>query len=239
MISGEKIEFKKWVQEQIKSNLIPTFQLKGFKKGRTNCYIRERNEIVQFVTFHLKQEKVRVWGGSSPVYFPLDGGAYKPFLCDSWLSSSGIAVPPREHTLTPDAEKKWEEAERLIKESILPQLDQINDLENLMTQDNFSVPDSGTWKGIKWYAEGVFECLSKDFDNGMERLRAAQGCKVEYLEFLKNIGMSFGERGDQMSVIYSYIDKFCNAVTCDNYTKEMFLEVYNEVCNDSRKWFKL
>ena len=71
MISGEKIEFKKWVQEQIKSNLIPTFQLKGFKKGRTNCYIRERNEIVQFVTFHLKQEKVRVWGGSSPVYFPL------------------------------------------------------------------------------------------------------------------------------------------------------------------------
>lgn len=54
------IEFKPWIQTQIKNNILPILRANGYKKGRTNCYIRERNDTVQFIRFILKSESVTV-----------------------------------------------------------------------------------------------------------------------------------------------------------------------------------
>lgn len=47
----ENIKFKKWIQTHVKKNIAPTLADKGFKKGRTNCFVREREGTVQFLQF--------------------------------------------------------------------------------------------------------------------------------------------------------------------------------------------
>lgn len=241
------IEFKPWIQTQIKNNILPILRVNGYKRGRTDCYIRERNDTAQFIRFVLKSESVTVWLEESPIYFPLDGGSYIGEVLrqeESWIYTSGVrAKLIHDHGLkcivTDEVVQKWDAAEKIITESMIPLFEQFSSLEKLMTRANFVIPDNDVWRGIKWYAEGVYECLSNRYDDGMEKLRKAQKCKSAYIEFLKRIGCGFGGKGDQLSVIYTYIDWFCDAVSDAFYDQNAFMDVYRKVCTDSRKWYKV
>jgi len=134
---------------------------------------------------------------------------------------------------------KWGELERAIKNSILIQFDKLSDLDDLMATASYDVPDNDNWNGVKWYAQGVYECLSGHFEKGIERLKEAQNCKKGYLDYLKDIGCCFDTKKDAVSAIFSYIDLFCNAISSDDFAKETFWEIYENVCLQSKQWYNL
>lgn len=241
------IEFKPWIAAQIKNNIFPVLRTKGYKKGRTNCYIREINDTVQFIRFVLKAESVTVWLEASPIYFPLDGGSYIGEILrqeETWIYTSGVRGRlihnhGLKYIITDEIVQKWGAAEGIITGSMLPLLEQIDNLEKLMACANFVIPDNDMWRGIKWYAEGVYECLVNRHDSGIAKLRKARKCKSAYVGYLKQIGRSFGGKGDQLSVIYTYVDWFCDAVSDDAYDEDKFMDIYQKVCADARKWYKV
>ena len=241
----ESTEFKKWIQTQIKINLIPVLDDRGFKKSCANFFVRERDGIVQFLRFELKQSKVKISGGTSPIYFPLQSLPYHGFdLSDaeSRLFANGISVLPSVQgvpMITSEAMSKWSELEATIKNSILVQFDNLSDLDDLMAIASYDVPDNDNWNGVKWYAQGVYECLSGRFEKGVGKLKEAQNCKKGYLDYLKDVGCAFDAKKDVASAIFSYIDLFCNAMSCDDFAKATFWEVYESVCLQSKKWYKL
>ena len=241
----ENMEFKKWVQTQIKISLVPIFNCNGFKKGRTNCFVRERTNIVQFLKFEIKQFKVRLYGGISPIYFPLQALPYYRFKLsanESHLCANGINVPILIHSkpiVTPETISQWAELESIILDSIFPQFDEISNLNELMSASDYDVPDNDVWNGIKWYAQGVYKCLSGDFKEGVEQLKEAYLCKQGYLKYVKDTGCTFDPQKDQLAAIFYYIDLLHKAMLSNCFSKESFLDVYECICSDSKKWYKL
>lgn len=245
--ADEFIEFKPWVQQQIKDKLLPIFRANGYKKGRTNCYIRERNGIVQFIQFRLKAEGITVWPGMSPVYFPLDGGSYVGEILpqeESWIYTSGIRARllrknGLKFAVTDEVIQKWDLAEKIIIKSIIPRFEKLQNLDELMVHASFVIHDNDIWRGIKWYVEGVYTCLLGNFCAGREMLRGAQKCKNAYIEHLRKIGSEFGRKGDQVAAIYGYIDLFCNALDDSDHDQDIFMNTYLQVCQDSKSWYKV
>lgn len=241
----ENIEFKKWVQTQIKTNLLPVFSNNGFKKGRTNCFVRERTNIVQFLQFEVKQYMVRLYGGTSPIYFPLQSLPYCGFQLssdESLLCRNGIYVPipvQGKSMVTYEAITQWIVLESIILDSILPQFDKISNLEELMESSSYDVPHNDTWNGVKWYTQGVYQCLSGDFQKGVEQLKKAHDCKQGYLKYLKDVGCMFEPQKDQMAAIFHYIDLLYSAISSNCFNKKSFLDMYEDICSDVRKWYKL
>lgn len=241
----ENVEFKKWIQVQIKNNLIPILNDSDFKKSRANFFVREKDGVVQFLQFELKQSKVKVNGGISPIYFPLQSLPYHGFdlsPAESRLCAMGISVSPSVEgmpVITSEAMAKWKELEEIVRNPILAQFEKISSLDSLMAIASYNVPDNDNWNGVKWYAQGVYECLSGNFQKGIEQLRAAQRCKIGYLDYLKEVGCVFDAKKDAVDAIFSYIDLFCCSISNTNPSKDVFLEVYKDVCQQSKQWYKL
>jgi len=141
--------------------------------------------------------------------------------------------------ITSEAISKWAELEETIKNSILVQFDKLSNLDDLMAIASYDVPDNDNWNGVKWYAQGVYECLSGRFEKGIEKLKEAQNCKQGYLDYLKDVDCVFDTKKDAVSAIFSYIDLFCNAVSYDDFAQVTFWEVYKSVCLQSKQWYKL
>lgn len=61
--------FKEWIRDQIKTNVSPFLFEQGFQKGRATSYVRERNEIIQMVSFEFRVDEVFLEAGIFPVFF--------------------------------------------------------------------------------------------------------------------------------------------------------------------------
>lgn len=242
--------FKKWIHNQIKIDISPVLWEHGYKRGRANSYVRERNGIVQSIEFYFDEAEVHLSGGIDPIYFPFGMGHCMPFDAGKFqrnvingISAQSVFTEDGWFWGTePETIHEWKILEMIIKEIIVPQFDAVQSLEELMLAAPRSIrdkPPSETWKGIFLYIDAIYDCLTADFNFGMEELRQAQECKKYYLNILEMSGDRYGKKGDYFSVIYDIIDEFCNTVTGENCNKETFLTVYEKVCNQARKWFKV
>ena len=234
----ERMEFKKWVQSRIKADLLPTLRERGFRKGRAGWYIRERGGVVQFLRFSLKASQVSLSGGSSPVFFPFATLPYHGLALsggDAMLCQNGIRVPvpvSGPPLVTPEAAEKWDRLAALIRERLLPELDQIHSLEELMSFP-FLVPDNDNWNVLRWYVQGVYRCLSGDIPGGLSLLERARGCKRGYLDYLESIDCSFSPKDDQTAAIFDSIDLLLAA------GEEGFSSAFVQICGEARAWYKV
>lgn len=238
----ESIEFKKWVQTQIQTDLAPIFRKEKLKKGRTNCYVREQNNMLQIIQFVIRQHNVKLIGGISPIFYPLTILPYYGFdllSSEKHLCQSGIYVPlpiTGVPAVTPAAMEKWEEMRRIIVDKILDQFNQVSDLDELMEIAQYDVPDRAPWNGVKWYVRGVHQCRFGDFSQGVEWLKKAQSYKSDYLALLEDGILDINR--DQFALVFHYIDLLCDAVT-DDPDNTKFLSVYEMICENTRKQYKL
>ncbi len=249
----KSVPFKEWIRERIKSDINPILYKKGFKKGKATSYVRECNEIIQMITFQFRQDEVCLEARISPVYFPSDYG------CISVISDKDFPISRNriiaQNIYTQDnigksnwfwgtrsrTAQEWQEFEDIINKIILPQFDIIQNLDELMKssmREKYNEQPNEMWKGIFLYVDAVYDCLVGDFDIGMQKLKIAQGCKQAYLNYLASIGKKYGKSKDNFYRIYFIIDEFCKAVAEENY-KDTFLSVYEKVCDETKKWFKV
>lgn len=241
----EDIEFKKWVQTQIKTNLVPFLKNSGFKKCSINYFARERNNIVQYLRFEIKRSKVRLYGGICPIYFPFQVLPYCGFqlpAAERQLCANGIYVPipvQGAPSVTAEAVSQWSALESIIQKSIIPQFDKISNLDELMAASPYDVPDNDVWNGVKWYAQGVYQCLSGEFQTGIKQLTAAYHCKQGFLKYLEDIGRQFEPQKVQLDAIFSYIELLYCTISSKGFNRERFLTVYAEIVSESKKWYKL
>lgn len=243
----ESTEFKKWIQAQIRTELLPVFRREKMKKGRANCYIREQNNTIQFIQFDIKQYKVTLKGGISPIFYPPNVIPYYGFEILPYernLCSNGIYVPiptTGAPVVTPEAIEKWKEIKRIINEKILYQFNQISNLDSLMTIAQYDVPDRSNWNGVKWYVQGVYQCRFGDFFQGVELLKKARSCKSGYLAYLESVDCTFDINRDQFALVFHYIDLLYRAVIGqpEKAAFAAFLSVYEMICENSRKQYKL
>lgn len=243
----ENMEFKKWLQERIRTVLQPVFKEYGLKKGRTNCYIREKNNMVQYIRFEIRQYKAGVDGGFSPIFYPLYEMPYLGFKIPDHMELfywDGIRISPPVYgvpLITPEAMAKWEKMEKIVIDIILHQFDEMPDLDELMAIAKFGVPDNDVWNGVRWYTQGVYQCRFGDFFHGVDLLKKAQGCKSGFMTHLKNMGYTFDIKNDRIALTFHYVDLLCDAVDgvaeADAYSA--FLSVYEEICEDMRKLYKV
>ncbi len=250
----KSVPFKEWIREQIKMNINPILYKKGFKKGRATSYVRECNEIIQMITFRFRQDEVWLEAGINPIYFPSD------YSCMWVISEEDFPISRNriiaQNIYTEDnigksswfwgtrsrTAQEWQEFEDIINRVILPQFDIVQSLDEFMKspmREKYNEYPSKMWKGIFLYIDAVYDCLIGDFDIGMQKLKKAQGCKRSYLDYLAKMEKEYAKNKDDFYRIYSIIDEFCKVVAGENYNKDTFLSVYESVCDETKKWFKV
>lgn len=243
------VPFKNWIREQIKTNVAPILHKQGLKKGRATSYVKECNEILQVVTFIFQEDEVCLEAEVHPIYCPaLFGGT-------SVLSNETVQVLMAQNIYMeddsgksswfwgtcPETAQEWQELENTINRIVLPRFEKVQNLDEFMKLPMHDKPDeqpNDIWKGIFLYIDAIYDCLAGDFDIGMKKLREAQACKQEYLNYLANEGKEYGKNKDDFYTIYAIIDDFCDTVTGEKYNKETFLSIYERVCEETRKFFK-
>lgn len=248
------VPFKKWIREQIKTNVVPILHKQGFKKGKATSYVRECNGIIQMVIFRFREDEVCLEAEIFPVYFPSEYGCLSVIVDEYFPVSRNAIMAQSIYTeddfgqsswfwgTRPRTAHEWKEVENVIKRTVLPRFDAVQSLDELMKSPMRIKCDeqpNDIWKGIFLYIDAIYDCLTGDFDTGMQELRAAQDCKQAYLGHLASLGKEYGKYKDDFYPIYTVIDDFCNTVKGENYNKETFLAVYERVCDEARKWFKV
>lgn len=251
-----ELEFKKAIQDRIKTNLIPIFRSYGLKKGRANHYVRHRNGVFQYIWINLKEHSVSIYASMSPIYYPiLDGIAVLSLSSDNALNTleDGVLSKITQYTKnTPTTVPRyqfgdiqhvqWKNCEKIIIEEVLPSLDKIQTLDELMASSlnpGFTKPPPNSWQGITLYVEGIHCCLSGNFDSGIRKLKDAQSFKQEYVDHCALSGMKFGEKRDYLALVFIFVDRVCDGIAGDVKNKEeVFKVIYTQICEETKKIHK-
>ena len=89
--------------------------------------------------------------------------------------------------------------ENVINGIVLPQFGAVQSLDELMkspTRIRYNEQPNKIWKGLFLYVDAVYDCLTRDFDTGMQELKTAQACKRSYLGHLASLGKEYGKSKD-------------------------------------------
>ena len=63
-------DFKKEMNKRVREDIRPILKKNGFKMRKPKKYIRERNGLLQEISFEIHQSKLRTWSNFMPLYMP-------------------------------------------------------------------------------------------------------------------------------------------------------------------------
>ena len=81
LITDEQYDFKRAMQAHINKDFAPLLVNNGFTAYKKNRYVRERNQIIQIISFRLEKDRVKVHATFLPV-----------FICEDTYSEYGIEL---------------------------------------------------------------------------------------------------------------------------------------------------
>ena len=248
----ENYNFKKAMQILINNNMQPILVKNNFKKIKKNYFVREKEDLVQIISFSINKYNLYAYAYLLPIYMPCD------YICDYGVeltgTSGGRLLSGKYFTTFYESEKKNLEIQfrnyqnmhkpnfnklvNNIVEGVLPEMNRINSLGKLI---NLIENDTETMFGnqygkrrkknnVDYFMFAVYKCLSGEYFEGKKRLllmkqQLETSGELEY-ELERNI--------------YRYIECLLPALEeINNETPNIFSVKYNVICSEMRKKYKL
>ena len=230
----EQYDFKKAMQFNVDNRFAHLLKNNGFIKYKKNKYVREKNQIVQIVSFQVGKDRMKVFAMFIPIYVTTDNCLeYGIELTGSngygLLNGKYFTTVYEPELLNREIQyKNYCELHKLslqkiysaLEEGIIPEMDAVDSLDKfimrLHNQDSWffgSTVLPGRNKNMMYeYVMGVYKCLNNDFDNGMNILNRIQAIDCIWWEILKKY---------------------------ETKSVDDFMEKYHENCDEMRRFYKL
>lgn len=248
----DNYSFKKAMQLLINDKIKPILTDNHFKKYKKNCFVREKNGIAQIIRFMAGTYNLFAYAYFLPIYVPCD------YICDYGIELTGTSgcnlLSGKYFTTIYEPEKKNLEIQfnnyinehkpnfdKLVSnftEGVLPEMNRIDSLEKLLSiLENDSETIFGNQYGknrkknnVDFFTFAVYKCLRSNYSEGKEQLLSMK----QQLE-------SSGELEYELEQnIYRYISLLLPALESpNNETPHHFNAVYDTICTEMRKKYKL
>lgn len=236
----------------IKENVIPILLKNNFIQYKKNCFVREKNGIVQIIRFFLDKYNLYAYAYFLPIYVPCD------YISEYGIELTGTSgcrlLDGKYFTTIYEPEKKKIEIQfsnynnihkpnfgKLVSnivEGVLPEMNRIDSLEKLMhviesDKETIFGNKYGTDRkrnNVDFFIFAVYKCICEEYLEGRKQLllmKQQLECsgELEY-ELEKNI--------------YRYIKYLLPTLEkLDNETPNIFNTKYNVICTEMRKKYKL
>lgn len=230
-IEYEQYDFKNAMQDNIDKKFAVLLKNNGFVKYKKNKFSREKDQIVQIISFTIEKNVMKVFAMFIPIYVSTDicleygievtgsdgyrllNGKYFTTVYEPEMLNKEIQYKNycEEHKLS------LQKIYSAIEEGIIPEMDELDSLEKfivrLKNQDGwfFGSVELGQRKNFMYeYVMGVYECINNDFVNGMNRLKKIQAIDW-WWEILKKY---------------------------ETESVDEFMKSYIENCNEMRRYYK-
>ena len=233
-IEYEQYDFKKAMQENVNKKFAVLLKDNGFVKYKKNKFAREKDQIVQLISFSIEKDRMKVFAMFIPVYINED--SCLEYGIEVTGSNGYRLLNGKYFTTVYEPEKFNKEIQyrnycekhklslqkiySAIEEGIIPEMDEVDSLEKfivLLEEQNACFFSNPFWPELKknityQYVMGVYKCISNDFAGGMNMLKQVQAIDCIWWEILK--------RYETESV-------------------DEFMKEYNENCDEMRRYYKL
>lgn len=247
----ENYKFKKAIQQNIIENIQPLLFENKFIRCSKNKYVREFDNLVQFISFSITKDSLKAFAIYIPIFLPWDNlmnygieitgssgigllnGKYFTTIYEDNDNDVAIQLQQYKNEHVPNIEKLI----LTLKEGILPEMDIMNslrcfvdELESLnATFFNYKYDDY-LRNGIPHkYILAVYKCFNEQYMEGIDELN-------KILELLNN-STNISEYENEIKV---YIEKILISMECDlSQRKNNFLLCINQLSDERRKKYKL
>lgn len=231
-IEYEQYDFKKAMQENVNKKFAVLLKDNGFVKYKKNKFAREKEQIVQIISFSIEKTVMKVFAMFIPIYVSTDicleygieitgSDGYRLLNGKYFTTVYELEMLNKEIQYKNYCEKHKLSLQKIysaIEEGIIPEMDEVDSLEKfiirLKNQDCwfFGSIELGQRKNFMYeYVMGVYECINNDFANGMNRLKKIQAIDW-WWEILKKY---------------------------ETESVDEFMKEYNENCDEMRRYYKL
>lgn len=240
------------MQQLINEDINPILVLNKFKKYKKNAFVREMDNIVQFISFSVRKYDLRVYAFILPIFVPTDSvynygieltgtdgmdllsGKYFTTFCEV---EDNIEV--QFYKYQNKHKPNFCKLVRNLEEGVLPEMDRINSLDKLIftiENDNEKLFGRRYGKGrhicdFDFYIAAVYKCLCGEYCEGKKNLLQV---KYDYEKsgVLEEYEVSRNE--------YRNIECLLSALAeINDETEKNFRFQYNRICDERRKKYKL
>lgn len=251
-ITLENYTFKKAMQMLINDNIILILLRNNFIKYKKNCFVREKNSIVQIISFCMDKYNLYAYAYVLPIYVPCDyiynygieltgtsgcrllSGKYFTTIYEPEKENLEIQFNHYKNKHKPNFDKIVNN----IVEGVLPEMNRIDSLDKLIfvlenDKETLFGNQYGTNRHINnadIFTFAVYRCICGEYLKGKKQLllmKQQLECSGELEYELENN-------------IYRCIEYLLPTIErSDNETSGMFHTRYNRICMEMRKKYRL
>lgn len=248
----ENYDFKKAMQMLIDDNIKSILLNNNFTKYKKNHFVREKNYLIQIISFFIDKYNLKAFAYVLPIYIPCD---YTYNYGIELTGTSGCKLlSGKGFTTIYEPEKKnleiqfnnyqskhksnFDKLVNNIVEGVLPEMNRVNSLDKLISIiENGNETIFGNQYGenrnrnnVDFFTLAVYKCLIGEYFEGKKLLLLMK----QQLE-------SSGELEYELERnIYSYIECLLTALEeINGETPNIFNTKYNVICSEMRKKYKL
>lgn len=251
-ITLENYNFKKAMQRLIDDNVLSILTRNNFIKYKKNHFVREKNSIVQIISFWMNPYNLIAYAYVLPIYVPCD------YILDYGIELTGTSgcnlLSGKYFTTIYEPEKEnleiqfnhyknkhkpnFDKLVNNIVKGVLPEMNRIDSLEKLIfvlenDKETLFGNQYGTNRHINdvdIFIFAVYRCICGEYLKGKKQLL----CMKQQLEGSEELEYEFENN------IYRYIEYLLPTIErSDNETSDTFHTRYNRICMEMRKKYKL
>lgn len=229
----QQYNFKKAMQDNINKSFAEILFKNGFKKYKVDRYARERDQIVQIITFQIEKDRMKVYSMFIPIYVSAD--YYLEYGIQLTGADGYRLLGGKYFTTLYEEEKKEQEVQyknycekhrialqkifSAIEEGVIPEMDEIDSLKKFVSRleqsdacffgNAFLPAKRNGW--LYQYIVGIYECVYGDFNDGIRILKQIKTNDEAMIKSLEKLNFA---------------------------SREDFMISYKILCDEMRKYYK-